>query len=134
VGGGSGRLVGFWLCCCQATFAYTGSEIIGITANEVERPRESLPKAVRRVSYRLVFYYTGMMFVLGLNLWSADPVLKYYIDNPASSYQGPFILMMQRANLGALANLLNAISVLAALSIANAGVYITVLPFALQIC
>jgi yeast amino acid transporter len=123
-----GRLAGFWLCCCQATFAYLGAEIIGITANEVERPRESLPKAVRRVSHRLIIYYSGAIFVLGLNLWSADPVLGWYISNPGSAYQGPFVLMVQRANIPGLDNLLNAISLIAALSIANAGVYVTVTP------
>ena len=57
VGGGSGRLAGFWLSCCRAAFAYIGVESIGITAYEVERPRESLPKAVRQISWRLTFYY-----------------------------------------------------------------------------
>lgn len=126
VSGSSGRLVAFWLCCCQACFAYLGSEIIGITANEVERPRQTLPKAVRRVSKRLVFYYVGTLFVLGLNLSSDDQELGWYISNPAGSYQGPFVLMVQRANIPILPSLLNAIALVAAISLANANLYVTV--------
>ena len=126
-GGASGRLAGFWSCCCQACFSFLGAEILGITAYEVERPRETIPKAVRRVSKRLLFYYVGTIFVLGLNLSSNDPVLAWYMSNPAGSYQGPFVLMAQRANIPGLAHLLNAIALLAALSLANANLYVSVL-------
>jgi yeast amino acid transporter len=126
VGGSWGRLAGFWSCCCQACFSYLGAEIIGIAADEVERPRETLPKAVRRVSNRLIFYYVGTLFVLGLNLSASDPQLAWYIDNPDGSYQGPFVLMVQRANIPGLSHLLNAIALAAALSLANANLYVTV--------
>lgn len=126
VGGGLGRFVGFWACCCQACFSYLGSEIIGIMANETERPRETLPKVVRRVAKRLVFYYVGTIFILGLNLSSDDPELEWFISNPAGSYQGPFVLMVQRANVAGLEHLLNAIALIAAISLANANLYVTV--------
>jgi amino acid transporter len=128
--GSVGRLAGFWACCCQACFSYLGAEMLGITANEVERPRETIPKAVRRVSKRLVFYYVGTIFVLGLNLSSKDPVLSYYVNNPAGNYQGPFVLMAQRANIPGLDHLLNGIALLSTLSLANANLYVSVNPFA----
>jgi amino acid transporter len=126
VAGGPGRLLGFWSCCCQACFSYVGSEIIGITANEVERPRETLPKAVRRVSKRLIFYYVGPIFILGLNLSCNDPELEWYISNPAGRHQSPFVLMVQRANIPGLDHLINALALTAALSLANANLYVTV--------
>src|SRR5271154_3746623 len=73
--GAFGRLVGFWLCCCQATFAYSGVEMIGIAAHETERQRETLPHAVRRISHRIIFYYVGAIFVLGLNVSVRDQIL-----------------------------------------------------------
>jgi yeast amino acid transporter len=124
--GAVGRLAGFWSCCCQACFAYLGAEILGITANEVERPRETVPKAVRRVAKRLTFYYVGTIFILGVNLSARDPVLGYYISNPDSSYQGPFVLMAQRANIPGLDHLLNAIALISAVSLGNANLYVTV--------
>jgi amino acid permease len=79
--GGFGRLVGFWQCCCQATFSYLGVEMIGIAANETKNPRDHLPPAVRGVSYHIFFYYVGAIFVLGLNVSVVDPILKYRIEN-----------------------------------------------------
>lgn len=124
-----GRLAGFWACCCQACFSYLGAEILGIAANEVERPREAIPKAVRHVSKRLIFYYVGTIFILGLNVYSRDPVLEWFINNPAGNYQGPFVLMAQRANIPGLDHLLNAIALMAALSLANANLYVSVHSF-----
>jgi amino acid transporter len=128
VGGTWGRLSAFWLCCTQAAFAHTGSEIIGITANEVNRPRQVLPRAVRRISKRLIFCYVGAAFVLGLNLSANDPQLGWYLSNPKGSYQGPFVLMMQRAGLPVLGHIINAVVIIACLSVANANLYNTVEP------
>jgi yeast amino acid transporter len=127
--GALGRLAGFWLCCCQAAFAFTGTEIIGITANEAEQPRTTLPHAVRRIVKRLVFYYIGAAFVLGINLSANDPQLAWYVNNPKGSYQGPFVLMMQRANIPVLSHILNSVVLIACLSVANANLYETVSPF-----
>jgi yeast amino acid transporter len=124
--GSWGRLAAFWLCCCQGAFAYVGTEIIGITANEAESPRTTIPRAVRRVSKRLWIYYVGASFVLGLNLFADDPRLVWYITNPEGSYQGPFVLMIQRAGIIGLDHVLNAVALIASLSVANANLYETV--------
>ena len=129
MGGGWGRLTGFWACCCQASFAYLGAEIIGITACEAENPRKTLAKGVRRVSARIIIYYVGAIFVLGLNVSSTDPVLAWNFTNPRSSYQGPFVLMVQRANIPVLGHLLNAIAIVATMSVANANLYVAVNSF-----
>src|SRR5208282_1811923 len=123
--GAFGRLVGFWLCCCQATFAYTGVEMIGIAADETERQRETLPRAVRRVAHRIVFYYVGAVFVLGLNVSVKDPILAEDVLNNYSS--SPFILMVQRAGIRGLPSVINAVALIAALSVANANLYMAVL-------
>lgn len=126
--GSLGRLAAFWACCCQACLAYLGAEIIGITANEAEKPRETVPKAVRRVARRIVFYYVGTIFVLGLNVSADDPVLASYVTNSMGGYQGPFVLMFNRANIAGLTHVLNAMSIVASLSVANANLYVTVEP------
>lgn len=126
VEGALGRLAAFWLCCCQGAFGYVGCEIIGITANEAETPRQTVPMAVRRVSKRLWLYYVGASFVLGLNLSANDPKLIWYITNPKGSYQGPFVLMVQRAGIPVLDHVLNGIGLIACMSVANANLYETV--------
>lgn len=107
-----------------------GTEIVGIMADEAERPRETLPNAVQRVSKRIIIYYIGLIFVLGLNVSSNDLVLAWYITNPKGSYQGPFVLMVQRASLLGLAHLLNAPTIVSVLSIANTNLYISASPTA----
>jgi yeast amino acid transporter len=119
-----GKFLGFWGCCCQAIFSYLGVELIGIAADETERQRENLPKAVRRVSYRIVFYYVGAVFVLGLNVSAHDPVLK--ADSDTGSFSSPFVLMVQRAGIPGLAHVINAVALIASLSVANANLYLSV--------
>lgn len=126
VPGAAGRFFGFWACCCQAIYAYVGTEVMGIAADETERQRETLPKAVRRVSYRIMFYYVGAVFVLGLNVSALDPLLKSSVSDPNGSYQSPFVLMVRRAGIPGLAHVINAVALIASLSVANANLYSSV--------
>lgn len=122
----AGGIAGFWECCCQAIFAYLGVEIIGIAADETERQRESLPRAVRRVSHRIIFYYVGAVLALGLNVSANDLLLKSYVSS--SSYTSPFVLMVRRAGIPILDHIINAVALLATLSVANANLYTSVKP------
>lgn len=123
--GSAGRFVGFWFCCCNAIFAYLGAELIGIAADETEKQRETLPKAVRRVSYRVVIYYVGAALALGLNVSAAnDPILKSKVKN--SIFFSPFGLMMERAGIPGLSHVINAVGLIASVSVANANLYVSV--------
>jgi yeast amino acid transporter len=122
--GSAGQFLGLWACCCQAIFSYLGAELIGIAADETERQRETLPKAVRRVSYRVVIYYVGGVLALGLNISANDPILKSYVDQ--GGYESPFVLMVQRAGIPHLAHVINAVALVATVSVANANLYVSV--------
>lgn len=119
--GAFGRLVGFWAACVQGS--YLGVEIIGIVAEETERPRATLPHAVRRIAYRGLIYHAGAVFVLGLNLSSNDPILKYIATK---KYASPFALMAERAGIPALSHIINGVSVVALLGVANTRLYVSV--------
>jgi yeast amino acid transporter len=123
--GAISRLAGFWFCCCQAVYSYGGTTIIGITANEAERPRETLPKAVRRVIHRLVFYYVFATFALSVSLWAKDPILNFSVNG---DYISPYVIMVQRSGVPFVKNLVNGIVLVACLSTANANLYETVVP------
>jgi len=126
LGDGWGRLIAFWSVCCQACFSYAGAESVAITASEVERPRQTIPKAVRRIVNRLNFYYVGAIFVLGLNLSSNDPILAKFLIDTSVGYHGSFVLMAQRAGIPRFGDFLNVMALGAALSISNASLFITV--------
>jgi amino acid permease len=103
-------------------------ENIAITADEAERPRQTIPKAVRRVANRLNFYYIGAIFVLGLNLSANDPITGAALEGkPGAVYSGGFVLMAERAGLPAFAHFLNVMALGAAFSVSNASLYVGVI-------
>lgn len=55
--GALGRFLAFWKVFIQATFAYGGSEMVVIAAGETENPRRNIPKAMRRVFWRILLFY-----------------------------------------------------------------------------
>jgi len=114
-------------------FSYTGTELLAITAWETEYPRHSLPKAVRRVSHRIVLYYVGAIFILGLTVSANDKLLTLPlsptitdVDTTPPVYQGGFMIMVERAGIPVLPHIINAVQVIATLSVATADIYVTV--------
>lgn len=70
-----------------------------------------------------MLYYVGAVFALGLNLSANDPILAGTGD---PRYPGGFIVMIERAGIRGLPHVVNAVMLIAALSVANADLYITV--------
>lgn len=127
--GGAGRLAAIWNCCLLSIFSYAGVENIGITADETENQRKTLPKAAKRVSHRLILYYVGGAAALALNLSPNDPILALPSTSNAQFYSGGFIIMIQRAGIPVLPDIVNGVMIIAALSVANADLYLTVIFF-----
>lgn len=44
--GALGKFLGFWSVMVNATFAYLGTELVGVTAGEAQNPRRSIPKGM----------------------------------------------------------------------------------------
>ena len=102
-------------------------DIIGLLAEETERQRETLPFAVRRVSYRIVFYYVAAIFVLGLNVSVNDPILgNIAYGSLGGGLYSPFVLMVQRAGFLKAQHFVNAIILVAVTSTANTRLYVSV--------
>jgi yeast amino acid transporter len=125
--GTSGYVAGFWDACCLAFFSYTGGDAIGITAHETERPWATIPKAVRRFSYRISFYYIFSVLMLGLTVSANDPILNLpESGSSVRNYPGGFIAMAERAGIPVLPHLINAVMIIAVLSVATANLFVTV--------
>lgn len=54
--GSTGRFLGFLSTLVNAAFAYSGVEMVAVAAGEAENPRRNIPKAVRRVFWRIIFF------------------------------------------------------------------------------
>ena len=116
-------------------FSYTGTELLAITAWETENPRYTLGKCVRRVSFRIVLYYVGAIFILGLTVSANDKLLTLPLsptitdaDPTPRIYQGGFMIMAERAGIPVLPHIVNAVMVIATLSVATVDLYVTVRP------
>ncbi|GKU09696.1 unnamed protein product [Fusarium langsethiae] len=64
--GPTGRFLGFWACCCQACFGFTGTEVVGMTFGETPNPRKNVPRAVKQTFWRIACFYIIGVLVLGM--------------------------------------------------------------------
>ncbi|MGH9711597.1 MAG: amino acid permease, partial [Candidatus Acidiferrales bacterium] len=55
---------GIWMAMCFVIFSYIGTEVVAVTAGEAQTPDEAVPKAMRRMVFRLILFYIGSMIVL----------------------------------------------------------------------
>jgi amino acid transporter len=126
--GWPGRLAAFWECCSIAVYSLTGNEVIAVLCVETEQQRRNLPKAVRRIPRRIVSYYVLAVFGLGLSVSSTDPLLALPTSNgPVRNYPGGFVIMAERAGIPLLPDLINGVMIIAAFSMATAGLFVAVL-------
>ena len=111
----------------MATYGFSGNEIIGILCHETEQQRKVLPKAVRRISRRIILYYVLAVAGLGLSVSVDDPLLALHRSrDPIRNYPGGFIIMAERAGIPVLPHLINVIMIIAAFSMATAGLFVAV--------
>lgn len=51
---------------CQACFAFTGTEVVGMTFGETPNPRKNIPRAVKQTFWRIACFYIIGVLVLGM--------------------------------------------------------------------
>ncbi|KAJ7802994.1 amino acid permease-domain-containing protein [Mycena olivaceomarginata] len=89
--GNTGKFLGWFQTLLQAAYSYLGMESIAMVAAEVQNPRRALPKAVKRVFYRILAFYVFAILIVGMLVPYTDPQLLQSTGNAASS---PFVLAM----------------------------------------
>ncbi|EGG03420.1 uncharacterized protein MELLADRAFT_49500 [Melampsora larici-populina 98AG31] len=121
--GALGRFLAFWQVFIFAAFAYVGTETVAVAAGEAENPRKTVPKAIKRVFFRILIFYLGGVFVIGLLVPSDDPRLfKLKGSRPGSS--SPFVIAMERAGIKVLPDIINAVILTSAFSAGNSSLYV----------
>jgi len=118
--GNKGHFLGWWAVLSQAAFSFIGTEIVAIAAGEAKNPRRNLPKAIRRVYIRILLFYIGGTFVIGLLVPSNNPDLNLAVSNAAKS---PFVIAIRQAGIKGLPSVINAALLTSAWSAASSDLY-----------
>lgn len=122
IGGSKGRFVAFLSVLVTSIFAYTGSELVGITFAECARPRQAIPKAIKLTFYRILVFYVLSVLLLGMCVSSRDPLLLSSSGTSASA--SPFVIAIANARISGLNHVINACILIFVMSAANSDLYI----------
>jgi lysine-specific permease len=117
---GPSGILGFFSVISTAFFAFTGTELVGVTAREAENPFETVPKAIKSTFWRITFFYTFTIFLLGLLVPQTHPSLA--LKGVGAS---PFVIALDGVGFFGAADLINSIIFFAVLSAANSCLYAT---------
>ncbi|KAL0946953.1 hypothetical protein HGRIS_013110 [Hohenbuehelia grisea] len=116
--------LGFWSTLTNALFAFIGTELIGVTVGEAENPRRNIPIAIRRTFYRILVFYVGGVFVIGLIVPSRDDNLFVATKSKAGAAASPFVVATTLVGIKILNHIINAAILIFVMSAANSDLYI----------
>ncbi|KAJ6786802.1 hypothetical protein PWT90_03853 [Aphanocladium album] len=105
-----------------AAFAFTGTELVGLAAAETANPRKSLPTAIKQVFWRITLFYIVALTLVGLLVPHTDPRLLGG-DSKADAKASPFVIAIEEAGIQILPSVMNAVILVAVLSVGNSAVF-----------
>jgi L-asparagine transporter-like permease len=106
---------GVWLGCCFTIYSFIGVEIVGVTSGEAADPR-TIPAAMRRMVVGLsIIYVVTISLLVALTPW-----------NELGIGESPFVSVLRRIGVPGAAGVMNFVVLTAALSSANANLYVIV--------
>lgn len=95
-----------------------GTESIAITAGETRNPTRNLPRVVRNVFWRILFFYIVSIIIIGLNVPYDYPGL-----DEEDSHTSPFTIVFQQVGSGVGGSFINAVVVTSVLSAGNHALF-----------
>ena len=87
--GSTGRFLGLFSTLINAAFSYGGVEMVAVAAGEAENPRKNIPKAVRRVFWRILFFYVLGSLAIGVLVPSDD---KNLLSKKPGAAHSPWVI------------------------------------------
>ncbi|CCE61109.1 hypothetical protein TPHA_0A00240 [Tetrapisispora phaffii CBS 4417] len=105
-----------------AAFSYAGIEMIAVSAAESQNPRKTIPTAAKRTFWIITFSYITILTLVGCLVAYNDTRLlngSSSVDVAAS----PLVIAIENGGIKGLPSLMNAIILIAILSVANSAVY-----------
>ncbi len=104
---------GVFTTMLTVNFAFSGTELIGVTAGEVADPGKAIPSAIHTTLWRLVIFFIGSIVVMAA-------LIPYKV---AGVTQSPFVYVLNRLQVPYAADLMNFVVLTAIISAANSGLY-----------
>jgi AAT family amino acid transporter/D-serine/D-alanine/glycine transporter len=96
-------------------FAYSGVELIGVTAGEAQNPAVVLPRATNGIILRILIFYLGALaIIMALVPWTE-----------LSPSVSPFVFVFERLGVPGAATIINLVVITAATSSCNSGLFST---------
>jgi len=96
-------------------FAYSGVELIGVTAGEAQDPQQALPKATNGIILRILIFYLGaLVIIMAVVPW-----------NELSPSVSPFVYVFQKLGVPGAAGIITLVVITAAASSCNSGLFST---------
>ncbi len=109
---------GVWLSLTITVTSYMGVEIIAVTAGEAERPEVTIPRAMRNIVYRLIFFYVLAIAIM-------VTMVPWDQAGGSSTLSGsPFVTAFAAAHIPFAAAIMNFVVLTAALSSVNTNLYL----------
>ena len=104
---------GVFTTMLTVNFAFSGTELIAITAGEAKEPDKTIPKAIYTTLWRLVIFFIGSIVVMAALI----PYQK------AGVTQSPFVYVLKMMGIPYAADIMNFVVLTAIISAANSGLY-----------
>ena len=120
----TGRFLGLFSTLVNAAYSYGGVEVVAVASGESENPRRNIPKAVRRVFWRILLFYVLGSLAIGVLIPYNEPRLLNAIrtGSPGGA-ASPWVIAIYRASVPVLPSIVNAVILTSATSSANAFLY-----------
>ncbi|EON97241.1 putative general amino-acid permease gap1 protein [Phaeoacremonium minimum UCRPA7] len=104
-----------------AAFAFAGTELVGLAAAETQNPRKSLPTAIKQVFWRISLFYVVALTLVGVLVRYDDTRLLG--TSSSDSKASPFVVAIQDAGIDVLPGVMNAVILVAVMSVGNSAVF-----------
>ncbi|KAH7021252.1 amino acid permease/ SLC12A domain-containing protein [Microdochium trichocladiopsis] len=114
--GSWGYFLGYWAVMSRAVFSFAGTESVAMAAAETRNPRQVIPRACKRVFFRVSLFYILAVLVVGMLVASDDERLD---DQSGTAAQSPFVIAASAAGIAAIPSVVNAVVITSAWSSSN---------------
>ncbi|KAG5291756.1 dicarboxylic amino acid permease [Histoplasma ohiense] len=122
--GSTGRFLAFWSTMVTATFAFLGTELVGVTVGEAQNPRKTIPRAIKLTFFRILIFYILSVFLLGMLVPYNSRELAFATKASNSAAASPYVVAIHLAGIKVLPGILNGCILIFVFSASNSDLYI----------